>query len=253
MTTHTSEEPIHRLTVAVSDGSLRIMPATDGTGSVTIEGKRADEAEVDITAGVVQIRHLPEGSRWFGGSGLRITVTAPPGVDVDVRGGALDVDADMVLGDVSVATASGDVRLGTVGSLRAKAASGDIHVDAAGELRAGVASGDVRAGSIERSLEVSAASGDVRADSVGGGIEVRTASGDINIGHWTGTDLAAKTVSGDVAVTVPPGTRAQLDLRTLSGTVRMPDGPTEDVPDDERVVRRMKFTSVSGDFRLGVA
>jgi DUF4097 and DUF4098 domain-containing protein YvlB len=252
MTMHTSDEPIHRLTVAVSDGSLRIMPATDGTGSVTVEGKRADEAEVDITAGVVTVRQ-PEGNRWFGSSGLRITVTAPPGIDVDVRSASLDVDADTILGDVTVETASGDIRLGTVRSLRAKAASGDIQVDAAGDLRAGLASGDVRAGSIERSLEVSAASGDVRADSVGGGIEVRTASGDIHIGHWTGTDLAVKTVSGDVAVTVPPGTRAQLDLRTLSGTVRMPDRPTEDVPEEQRVVRRMKFTSVSGDFRLGVA
>lgn len=252
MTTHTIEEPIHRLVVSVADGNLRIVASDEGAGSVTLEGKRVEDVDVDITGGVVTIRHQQEGGRWFGSSGLRITVAAPAGLDVDVRGASLDVDADAPLGDVSVATASGDVRLGSVAVLRAKAASGDIHVDSAGDLRAGIASGDVRAGSVSGDLEVSAASGNIRADAIGGRVDAKTASGDIRIGRWTGTDFTAKTVSGDVSVTVPAGTRAQLDLKTLSGSVRMPDGPSAEVPEAERVARRLKFTSVSGDFSLDV-
>ena len=44
MTTHTIEEPIHRLVVSVADGNLRIVASEEEAGSVTLEGKRVEES-----------------------------------------------------------------------------------------------------------------------------------------------------------------------------------------------------------------
>lgn len=238
------------LVVEVPAGALTIRPSTSRSLAVRIEGRDADLVVVDASAGRVALR-VDSPSR-FGASSLRIAVEAPAGIDLEVRSASLDVHSTVDLGSVTVATASGDVRLADVADLRVKAASGDIWVAGVGTVRASVASGDLRTGDVAGDLEVSAASGDVFADTVAGRVDVRTASGDVRIGRWTGTDLAIKSVSGDVLVTVPPGTRADLDLKTLSGDVRMPDGPSASVPDEERVRRRLRFSSVSGTFDLRV-
>ncbi|MEX1280581.1 MAG: DUF4097 family beta strand repeat-containing protein [Acidimicrobiia bacterium] len=243
--------PARALVIELPAGECRIEPGEADLVTVTLAGRDADLVEVEAAGGTVSVR-LPRDGR-FSRSSVALSVAVPPGLDLTVRSASMDVAAAVALGDVDVRTASGDVRLSDVASLSVKAASGDVRVErVAGDLTAALASGDVAATSVGGDVTTSTASGDVRVDHASGRLELRTASGEVLVGRWEGTDAALKTVSGHVRLTVPAGTRGDLDLTSFSGRVRLPSGPTSDVPDAERVRRRIRFRSVSGDFDLHV-
>ena len=102
------------------------------------------------------------------------------------------------------------------------------------------------------SVEANTASGAVHVSHVHGDVTAKSASGDLVVDRWTGGAFSGKTVSGDIRLGVPKGTRADMNVRSLSGDIHMPSGSGSDVPEDERVLRRIGFTSVSGDLHLSV-
>lgn len=239
-----------RLSIDVPAGEVILEPGPGGQMTVALDGPRADEFEVTASGGAVAVRYRD--GKWLSGrSSVRIVATVPMGTDLDVQGASLDVRSRVGLGSVRGRTASGDLSLTTATDVSIKSASGTVSVDVVtGDLRASLASGDIRAGTIEGDLDISSASGDVDVDAVSGRVEVSTASGDLRIGCCSGSDLACKTVSGDASIGVPRGTRADLDVKTLSGDVRLPPGGSHGIPDEDRVRRRLTFKSVSGDIEL---
>jgi DUF4097 and DUF4098 domain-containing protein YvlB len=152
----------------------------------------------------------------------------------------------------TVNSASGDVRIGHVtGSLRVNTASGDVGVAAVGgDLRVNSASGDIEVGSVGGDAVLHSASGDLRIANTGGSAQARTASGDIDLLQARQGELRAQSASGDVTVSVMPGTAVYMDVRTASGSTRS-DLDVSDAPpasqQEPASTLSVRVHTVSGD------
>jgi DUF4097 and DUF4098 domain-containing protein YvlB len=161
------------------------------------------------------------------------------------------VSATGPLGEVSVATASGDVRLAAVERLTCKAASGDVHVASVDDgADVTVASGDVRIGEVRRRLDCTAASGDVALGTAEGSIRIRSASGDVVIDRMLDGRLEVKTMSGDTTVGIPPRRSVSYDLSSLNGSVHTPSDPAPDSDGPTEGNVRIEVKAVSGSLHL---
>lgn len=241
------------LDVDVKSSSVTLHRGPAGTVTVEVDTKHPDEWIVVQNGDSIVVRD--DGSGWRLRSGTsRVRITAPDGTAAHIATASGDVVVTVATGRTDIATASGDVRVAIAASLNVKTASGDIAVDrVTSDVAAKTASGDINAHEIGGDLEASTASGDIRVDTVGGALRVNTASGDVRIARFEGTTLQANTVSGDVTVGIPTGRSIDLDVKTLSGSVHLPErrGTTAESPAatlKRRVDIRVK--SVSGDFSL---
>ena len=97
-------------------------------------------------------------------------------------------------------------------------------------------------------LSMTTASGDAVVGSVDGAVRPRTASGDVKIRRFDAPDLVAKTISGEVSVGILRRRRIDLDLQSLSGSLRnrLPEG---DGSPSEKTIR-LRAKRVSGDLTL---
>ncbi|WP_425307949.1 DUF4097 family beta strand repeat-containing protein [Ammonicoccus fulvus] len=162
-----------------------------------------------------------------------VRLAVPAGINIRLRSARADVVARVPLGDASVVTNSGDVRLGDVsGSVEVITDSGDIDIAAADGAYAQVRSG----------------SGDVTLGRSRGRTEVRCASGDVTVASNHG-QLLVKCGSGDVALGVPEGVRTWLDLKTWSGSVHV-GLPEAEAPADGGEHASALLHSASGDIRV---
>jgi hypothetical protein len=112
-----------------------------------------------------------------------------------------------------LSTASGNVEVsGVTGELRVESASGDLLVkNVAGSTRASTASGNVR---------VKEVTGSVNANSVSGNVDVEIARLE------SGNGMKFSAVSGNVRVKLPANLDADVEMSTLSGSLRT-DFPIE--------------------------
>ncbi len=180
-----------------------------------------------------------------------LDIEVPRTARVNVRTLSGDVDATGIEGASQWASASGDLRLRIEGgAVAAESMSGDITVDSAASIEVSVVSvsGDVRIRAPELlGLRVSTTSGDV--DVVGAlapGSEhrVNAVSGDVQLATGSEVRLEAQTLTGDVRSTVKhraEGGRGRrtiivgdghvrVSVRTMSGDVRLRDGPAAPEP-----------------------
>jgi len=113
-------------------------------------------------------------------------------------------------------------------------------------------SGDVSVSTANDHLDVTSVSGDVMVTDANAGASVKSTSGDVTIRRaWSGSVRVA-TVSGDVAVGIPPGRGVSVDARSMSG-----DLSSEIDLDNDRAggsgdgtVVRVTAHSVSGDVEI---
>lgn len=143
-------------------------------------------------------------------------------------------------------------------------ASGDVKVEnVTGDLTAKTASGDVDVTNVTGKIEASSASGDVTVRDAAGAVSAETASGDVDvrIARLAGDgDLEFSTASGNVSVRVPGDTNADVEMRTMSGSVKTDFGLQVNRPQygpgesaEGRIGgggRRMKLSTASGDVEL---
>ncbi|MGI9092965.1 MAG: DUF4097 family beta strand repeat-containing protein [Mycobacteriales bacterium] len=185
---------------------------------------------------------------------VNLTVVVPDGSSVEAKTASADISIDGTLARVTAATASGDVWIGDVGDdATVRTASGDVTVrGVAGTTSVTTASGDISLGAAAGHAGLSTASGDIRAESVAAGMRARTASGDITVRSASGGRVEAQTVSGDVAIAVPRGIVAWLDLSALTGSVRsdLDDGATAPPAGGGL---ELAARTVSGDIRISRA
>ncbi len=183
-----------------------------------------------------------KGDRWWRGNraSFAVVITAPERLDLSVATSSGDVEVGSVEGAVSVATSSGDIELGTVrGPLSVTTSSGDVEADRVeGSVEVRTSSGGLEMGtvrgaavsfttssgdfSVDRldaaAFRARSSSGDIEAGALAGNAEVSTSSGDVSLGAVEG-DLAVSTSSGDLrADLVKPG---RTDVTTGSGGVRL--------------------------------
>lgn len=150
----------------------------------------------------------------------------------DIAGGSSAITVDQVAGDLRLRYGSGSCRVGAV--------SGDV------EARSG--SGSAEFGTVGGRLNCGCGSGDLRADAVGGDVRSRSGSGSATLGAVHG-DVDLATGSGTMAIGIPAGRPARLNVTTGSGEV-LSELPIEGVATTKGTPVSIRVRTGSGDIRL---
>lgn len=212
--------------------------------------QRAAETQVELD-GDTLIVHAPDRSGWrLRGGGIRVTARVPLDSGFDIHVASADIGLAGRWRTGSARTASGDIRIEHVtGDLSVDTASGDLFADAVGgNVRANSASGDVRVGTVGGDATFHAASGDLRVLDTGGSVVARTASGDIELHRTRRGEARVSSASGDVSVSVLPGTGVYMDVRTVSGSTRSDLDVGDNPPADQTgELLSLRLQTISGD------
>jgi DUF4097 and DUF4098 domain-containing protein YvlB len=255
-TTYDTPGALH-VDLRIPAGTVRARAADTTSTELDIQGDRADEVNVEFRpfSGGHKLLISPSEKRGFGLKGwdLRVDLVVPTGTIVDAETGSADVDTTGVLGGLSIRSGSGDLDFETVtGDVVAKVASGDVRGgEVGGSLTVHGASGDVSVRRVAGDLTCRTASGDVTVQELGAGGQVTGVSGDIDLGAAATGSLKLRSVSGDIAVGVVPGTGVWLDLTSASGDA-VSELAESDGPAGEATLE-IHASSVSGDIRIASA
>ena len=247
-------------------------------GEIEIDAGPTDRVEVELVAHDAESQQLVDAARvelhqadgrsevvvdvparpksWSLGSLRRQSITCrvscPPGSDLRTRTRSAGVRARGELGEVDVATASGDVAVEDArGALSLKSASGDLTArSVGGRATANTASGDVAIESVTGDLAANTASGDIRIGSVGGDVKANSASGDTTIGAVRAGAVSVNAASGDVHIGIRRGSRVHLDCSTVSGEARSELDLGADEPEGDGPFVDLKARTASGDITI---
>lgn len=197
-----------------------------------------------------------------------IVVSLPSGSAIHVDLDAGNVTATGSLGQCTIRTGAGNIRLGDTGTLQVHSGSGDIIAgDVTGDARIDTPAGHTqiasttgnlsirngstgpRIGRVAGDLHVRAGHGRIEAESVAGNIDARTAHGAVIIGIAGGELIDLKTSHGDLEVGLPDGRSVWLDLDTKYGRVASQFVATDQQPTSGPVVRVVGRTAY-GDIRI---
>ena len=187
------------------------------------------------------------------GGDFECRIVCPPGTDLDLAGASTALRSDGELGDVSVRTVSGDIRLESVrGALQVKTASGDVSVDTiASQASLTTVSGDLGVERVDASLTARSVSGDATLGSISAPLTLSTTSGDVDLKSVGGGDVRVQTVSGDVRVGIAPGTRTWIDAASVSGRLESELGlDQEPAAETDEAVVPLHVKTVSGDVSI---
>lgn len=266
--TFNTPEPV-QLYVENGSGHVDVTAAEVAATQVRVEGKQADEVQVELHDGGRVSVIAPKNRGIFGDQKLAMDIVVPTGSSLVTKTGSADVRAAGQLRDASVKSGSGDVTLESLaGAGSVDTGSGDIAVaDVAGQLRVRSGSGDVVAGQLHAAATISTGSGDVRVEHAEAPVVVKTGSGDLDVAraesditmttgsgdtvvrHASRGRITSKGASGDIRVGVPAGTPVWTDISTVSGTLRSGlEGVGEPEPGADFV--EVRATTVSGDVHL---
>ena len=148
-------------------------------------------------------------------------------------------------------TASGDVRArGRLGDTEVKSASGDVKLDAVRSLKAKIASGDVEVAQVAGEARVDSASGDVELGETAGAVNIRTASGDQQVRSVAEGKVELSSASGDILVGIKRGSRLWVDARSMSGDVSSELDVGNDPATDDGPLVELHVTAMSGDVQV---
>lgn len=200
------------------NGHVKLMESTDpGVVKVrgTFRGAAMAEAErkaSEFTPSLQESDHM-------------VVLRLPEGHDAHVY-----VEAHIPKGTaVEVKLARGGIEIiGLEANVRAETMNGDVTIqNAKGVVDVRVASGDVTISETDASLlTIESTHSDITLQQVSGVMNVRSGSGDITMQEVSGRTISAETASGDVSVLLTAPVLGSIDLRAVSGDVKLelPDG-----------------------------
>jgi hypothetical protein len=262
----TPEPP--RLRVRNPAGHVVVEASETGQTTVELEALRDDEAthqaieratvesygnEVTVELGETKGFGFGSISIVFGRTPLvGVRIRCPQGSELECTTASANVKTAGRLGDVEVKSASGDVNVEQVASLRIQSASGDVRAGSIdGEARIQTVSGDVRLGPVTGEIAATLVSGDFQADEGQSDVAVKTVSGDQRIDAVREGQIKLQSVSGDVRLGVRPGTRLQIDANSTSGDISS-EFDVSDRPSDQPsgLEARLQVKTVSGDIEI---
>ncbi|MEU9036154.1 DUF4097 family beta strand repeat-containing protein [Streptomyces sp. NPDC048352] len=164
-----------------ADTTIEVLPAN---ASKSRDVKAAEETTVDYRDGVLRI-NAPQKNQAFGASGaVEVTVQLPAGSHVEAKAASAEIRGVGRLGEVTLDSAHGTVKLDEAAGARITLAAGDITV---GRLS--------------------------------GSADLRTQKGHLAITEATGGTLTLRTEHGDISVGAAPGVTASLDAGTSYGRI----------------------------------
>jgi hypothetical protein len=197
------------------------------SGAVTVVAEVRDDvvaeggAQIDAAAdGSIEVS-LARGS-------TSITVRCPEGSDIVVgtRSGSLRLEGR--LGSVMANTISGRIDADNVASADLRAVSGSIVVGVCAEMcRAKTKSGSIQIGSTG-AAEVMMGSGRIKIASVVGALRVRAVSGSVQVVSQGRGPIEVETMSGSIAISLPPGCHPDVRARSVSSRPRVDLSPGTD-------------------------
>ncbi|MGH9053048.1 MAG: DUF4097 family beta strand repeat-containing protein [Acidimicrobiia bacterium] len=241
-----------RVEVRLASGRATFLPGPPGrVEAVVSAGDEEAVEEFRMSQFGDRIALRPNGGLFGRWESYELMVHLPADAEVEASMASAEVLVEAPVRGLKAQLASGDLRVTAVeGKVTVKTASGDVLVGRAeGGLEVTTASGDVRVEVAGGPSGVQTASGDVYVERAQAGLRVRTASGDVRVAHFAGSELACKTVSGNVRVGIPPGRALRLDLSTLSGRISN-DFPLQEQGSGEGDVADLSVKTVSGDISL---
>jgi Toastrack DUF4097 len=230
-----------QLILSCAAGSVDIR-AGDGGEAIVLarsESGRDDSLPLSVrkSDGLLQIDVADRGSLaalagWFARrNGVDFQVTVPRGARLTINTVSADVRSDMLSGEQSYKTVSGDLDLTAGGGrLRATTVSGDVQLRTTqpAELNVSTTSGDVRVRGAQLSrFDARTVSGDIAIDGeLGAGPihSAETVSGDLSLDPTGGVTVDIRRgldLGGGPRTLVAGDGSAQLRFRTLSGDVRV--------------------------------
>lgn len=215
-----------RIAIRLGSGDVRLVQGGEGAIEVTARGKSLEDLTIEQRGNTVVVEQV--GSRRMSRK-VSVLATVPETVEVDTKLGSADLAIDATVAELRVATGSGDVKVDRVdGSVSVASGSGDVALGAvAGRLQMSLASGDLSVEDVGDDVDAKTASGDVRIGRAAGRVVVRTASGDLDLHRFEGEEITSQSMSGDLRIGLPPGRTLDVDIQTLSGSVRNEFGMTE--------------------------
>jgi DUF4097 and DUF4098 domain-containing protein YvlB len=222
-----------RVRLSATDRDDTVVEVRPCNESRAADVRAAERTRIDFAHGTLTVsagRWGPLGART---GAVEVTVELPSRSRLDILVASAHVRADGEYADCRLASASGDLAVGTVfGSIKADSASGRIAVDTTnGNGSLSAASGDASIGALNGDLTFQAASGRLTVDRLHGTLKTRTASGSVAVATAVHGEISAHTASGEVEVGVAPGTAARLDIITGSGGIaselQPSDGPAD--------------------------
>ncbi len=157
---------------------------------------------------------------------VTVTVNVPKNYSLDMSTGGGNIEAEDIIGRVTVLTAGGNITTGNIGgAARLETQGGHITVkNVTGELVATTGGGHITTGSITGSATLHTSGGHIRMASVEGTAKLETGGGNVTVEH-SGTELIASTVGGQIEVGETAGL---VRAKTGGGGIRVVrvSGPT---------------------------
>ena len=236
-----------RIIAATRSGDISVVQGDPGSVRVVIDGPGAAHYEIDQLGDVISIEPRRKGR--LVGSSADVILNVPTGASLELSCSSGDINVQSPVAELRASVASGDVRADFVATVcRVNSASGDIKINSANDAEINTASGTVRIGTVGRNLRLNAASGNVYVDEIGESAVCKVASSDVRISTFLGTEIRHKSMSGDLHVGIPPHRTIEMDFSSLSGRLRnkLPKG---DGSPSEKLLS-ISVAAVSGDLTL---
>ena len=201
-------EAVAGIEVALVGGEVTVA-GTPGPSRVEVQCLSGPPVQISMEDGTLVVRHDHIGiGSWAPGGRPRalVTVQCPPSVTVRTHSVCASTVLAGLVGRIRSATVSGPITLSYIG----------------GDIKARTVSGALAMDGVTGRLQVDTVSGSV--DLVAGRLaqlEARSTSGRMNldIEPVPGGSYRCTTVSGDVAVRMPPELESEVDAWTVSGRV----------------------------------
>ncbi|MFE6961596.1 DUF4097 family beta strand repeat-containing protein [Streptomyces sp. NPDC057696] len=176
-----------------TDTTVEILPADK---SKSRDLKAAEQTTVTYTDGILRIEAATAKNRILGNSGsVEVTVQLPAGSHIEAKTAAAELRGVGRLGDVTLDSAQGPVKLDETASARLTLQAGDILIGC-----------------------------------LNGPAHISTQKGDLNITEATSGTVELRTESGDITIGAARGVSAALDAGTAYGrihnTLKNTDGAT---------------------------
>jgi hypothetical protein len=233
--------------VGLDLGQVRIA-AADRAGTTVVDVRPSDHndqcdvatatlARVSYAAGELVVS-VPKAQGLPGSGAVIVDIKVPGGSRVHAAALAADFHCAGRLGECSITTGCGHIRLGHTGPLYLSSVLGNVTVErAVGDVEAVAGSGDVSIREIDGAAEINRTTGNTRIGEVTGdvrvyadsgdldigrahaGIEARSAQGDIRIEETVRGPVVLETASGLLDIAIAQGIGAVLDLDAHVGTV----------------------------------
>jgi hypothetical protein len=207
---------VDALDVRIVNGTVNVVGTDDPTARIEIEVEHGPALKVTHKSGgrlVVAYDDLPWKGflKWLDRKGWNrkavVTARVPAGVRLNVGVVGASAVVSGIRGATAVQGVSGHTTLaGLTGEVRTDTVSGAVEAQGL--------TGPLRFHSVSGGLTVlSAAGGSIKGDSVSGDMI-------IDVGSWTTrTDVNLNTVSGEIALRLPPDTDADVDLNSAGGKI----------------------------------